>query len=285
MHALGRRTARVATVGATMLAFLAASAVASAHAGSSVRAQNAAKQALLRYLHTHRSVISFAKRPGPEGTVYSYNWSGYADTSSTDGFFTKVSGDWKQPGVTCNSVEALAATWVGIDGYSSDTVEQDGTLAQCYQGAAYYYSWWEMYPSNDIQVVGDTVAPGDKIVAAVNRKGSSYTLKVTDSTNPANSFKVVESCSSSTCVDTSAEWIMERPCCVNSGDPYPLADYGKWKLTSGAVTGGGTSGKINKFNPQQIDMVNDSGDTVISTASALSTGNSFTTTWDGYGSD
>jgi hypothetical protein len=67
--------------------------------------------------------------------------------------------------VSCTSQTSLAAFWVGIDGCSSSSVEQDGTLAECYGGAAYYYTWWEMYPANAIQVVGQTLRAGDSITA------------------------------------------------------------------------------------------------------------------------
>ena len=45
-----------------------------------------------------------------------------------------------------------------------------------------------MYPSNAVQLVGQTVASGDSIVALINRKGSNYTPKITDTTRPANGF-------------------------------------------------------------------------------------------------
>ena len=41
----------------------------------------------------------------------------------------------------------------------------------------YYYSWWEMHPSNAIQVVSGSVSPGDSISASVAKSGSSYTLR------------------------------------------------------------------------------------------------------------
>ena len=81
---------------------------------------------------------------------------------------TSVVGSWTEPGVTCTSDEDQEAVfWVGVDGWTNDTVEQAGTVAQCFEGAAYYYTWWEMYPTNDITVVGSTVAPGDQIAASV----------------------------------------------------------------------------------------------------------------------
>ena len=66
--------------------------------------------------------------PGMKGLsdVESTNWSGYADTGSS---FSKVSSSWTEPSVTCSGrATQLAAFWVGIDGYSSDSVEQDGTF-------------------------------------------------------------------------------------------------------------------------------------------------------------
>ena len=60
-------------------------------------------------------------------------------------------------------------------------MEQDGTLIECYRDVAYQYTWWEMYPTNAIQVVGSSLRAGDTITASVVRSGSSYTLKVTDS--------------------------------------------------------------------------------------------------------
>jgi hypothetical protein len=39
-----------------------------------------------------------------------------------------------------------AAFWASIDGYTSDSVKQDGTLVERCQRTAYQYSWWEMHP-------------------------------------------------------------------------------------------------------------------------------------------
>jgi len=62
------------------------------------------------------------------------------------------------------------------------------TLAECHRRSAYYYRWWEMYPTNSIQVVGSALRPGDAITASVVRSNTTYTLAVSDSSNPANSF-------------------------------------------------------------------------------------------------
>src|ERR1700733_3657591 len=60
----------------------------------------------------------------------STNWSGYATetnlNSPQSGAFTAVSGSWTVPSVI-GSGNAYSSIWVGLDGYSSSTVEQIGT--------------------------------------------------------------------------------------------------------------------------------------------------------------
>jgi len=206
--------------------------------------------------------------------VQSTNWAGYADTGSS---FSKVSASWTEPSVTCSgSQEQLAAFWVGIDGYSSSSVEQDGTLIECYRGRAYQYSWWEMYPTNAIQVVGQTVAAGDAITSTVTRSGTSYTLTVTDSTHAANSFTETESCAS--CANTSAEWIAEAP--SGSSSIYPLADFHSWTASNASVTEGSSSGVISSFTDDELTMVDNAGRTKALPGSLNSGGNGFSVTWE-----
>jgi hypothetical protein len=228
----------------------------------------------------HHSTMLRVSTPQSEvsgvSQVESTNWSGYADTGSS---FSQVAGSWTEPSVSCGSrrsAESLAAFWVGIDGYSSDTVEQDGTLIECYRGTAYQYSWWEMYPTNDIQVVGESVASGDSITASVVRSGTSYTLKVTDSTNTTNSFSTVQSCSD--CANSSAEWIAEAP--SGSAGIYPLADFGTWTESSATVTEGSTSGVISSFTDDEITMVDNSGLVKAQPGALNGSGNGFSVTWE-----
>jgi hypothetical protein len=208
--------------------------------------------------------------------VSSTNWSGYADTGSS---FSKVSAKWTEPSATCSSrTTQLAAFWVGIDGYSSSSVEQDGTLIECYLGTAYQYTWWEMYPTNSVQTVGQTVAAGDSITATVTRSGTSYALAVTDSTHTADSFSTTQTCSASSCVDTSAEWIAEAP--SGSSGVYPLADFHSWTASSASVTAGSTSGSISSFTDDEITMIDSSGATKALPGALNSGGTGFSVTWE-----
>jgi hypothetical protein len=216
--------------------------------------------------------------PGMKGLsdVQSTNWGGYADTGSS---FSNVSASWTEPGASCTSrSESLAAFWVGIDGYSSDSVEQDGTLIECYNRTAYQYTWWEMYPTNDVQVVGESAAAGDAITASVVRSGTSYKLTVTDATHTANSFTKTETCSASSCVDSSAEWIAEAP--TGSSGVEPLSDFGTWTASNAAVTEGSTAGTISSFTDDEITMIDSSGATKALPGALNGSGNGFSVTWE-----
>jgi len=271
--AAGMLAATAATAGAETTTAGTARPSASATAEALAKAA-IEKLALGQQPLNHRvGVISPPAKPKGLTNVESTNWSGYADTGSS---FSNVSASWTEPSATCGRAEQLAAFWVGIDGYSSDSVEQDGTLIECYGGTAYQYTWWEMYPTNDIQVVGETLAAGDTITSTVTRSGTSYTLTVADAANPADSFTETETCSS--CANTSAEWIAEAP--SSSSSVYPLADFRSWTASSASVTEGSTSGVISSFTDDEITMVDSSGRTKALPGSLNSGGNSFSVTWE-----
>ncbi|HEX3965018.1 MAG TPA: G1 family glutamic endopeptidase [Trebonia sp.] len=270
--------------------FIGASTAANASAGHTVKSVSAAKTdkdaqakaaavAFVKTLrvgfHSHsHPVVGHARSPVSALTqVTSTNWSGYADTGSG---FSAVSASWTEPTPTCSGrTESLAAFWVGIDGYSSSSVEQDGTLIECYQGKAYQYTWWEIYPVNDIQVVGESLAAGDAIKATVTRSGTSYKLTVTDSTHTANSFSTTQTYTGG--ADSSAEWIAEAP--SGSSGVEPLAKFSTWTDANSAVTEGSTAGVISSFTDDEITMITSSGATEAQPSALNSAGNGFTVTW------
>src|SRR5438034_649359 len=76
--------------------------------------------------------------------VTSTNWSGYgAETNLSTPQINAVSdvrGSWVVPSVTGTST-AYSSFWVGIDGYSSSTVEQIGTDSDLSGSTPVYYAW------------------------------------------------------------------------------------------------------------------------------------------------
>ncbi len=258
---------------------------------TSARAEHAALAALAQMQLTapdqpapHTAGVGPAAAHQPNTTnaikdTGSFNWSGYLDKTTTKNYFTSVSGSWTQEKVTCSAEDRMSSTWVGIDGASDKTVEQTGTLAWCYEDAAYYYSWYEMYPAATV-VIGTEVKAGDKISASVTRSGTSYDMVLTDSTTSGNDVSITKTCALATCHDTSVEWINERPT-VPTG-MAPLVQYRTWSLTGAAAAGGSTSGVITAFPTTYNTQMVDSYDNYpLATAGTLnSSGSGFTTTWD-----
>jgi len=246
----------------------------SAQAQAMAQAKAAIKQLMIGQ-HTTNHRVAGSSRHHISGLtkVQSTNWSGYADTGSS---FSKATGHWTEPSASCTGTTSLAAFWVGIDGFTSGSVEQDGTLIECSGGRAFQFTWWEMYPSNAVQVVGSSLAAGDSITASVVRSGTRYTLAVTDSTRTANSFSTTQTCSN--CANSSVEWIAEAP--SGSGGIFPLAHFSTWTDSSSTVTEGSTSGVISSFTDDEITMVNNSGAVKAQPGALNSGGNGFGVSWE-----
>jgi hypothetical protein len=256
-----------------------------AGAAPSARFLRQARSALVRYLHRSHPQIMLVHRGGAHaqlgGTTNSasFNWSGYADTSTHTGAFTMVRGSWTTPGVSCSKEDRLTSEWVGLDGFqaSSGTVEQTGTLDWCYQHTATYFTWYEMYPAGTVQV-GTSLKPGDKITALVSRSGTKYTLQIIDSTHTRNSFTRTRTCAATVCLDNSAEWVAERP--AFQIGIAPLANYGTWTVHGGKVTVNGKNAVIGTAPNSVIKMLDATQAYALSTASPLTrTRDGFTTTW------
>jgi Peptidase A4 family len=235
-----------------------------------------ARAALVKDLRTP-DTAQFPAKPaaGKIGEITatgSYNWAGYADVSTTAGTFTKAAASWKVPAVTCTSEDEITSEWVGLDGFSTDTVEQDGTSSQCFEGVALYYSWYEMYPAGSVEV-GSTVKAGDAITASVTRSGTSYTLALTDSTTSGNNIDETATCAAATCLDESAEVITERPAYATTGI-VPEAQFGTVSYSGISIT------PLNTAEVYDITCV-DSTDTydIVATGGIVG-GNGFSNTWD-----
>lgn len=215
------------------------------------------------------------------GATSSLNWSGYAVTGPA-GSVTDAKSSWVVPAIvgTCPSTNQYSSFWVGIDGYSSSTVEQTGTDSDCQNGTPTYYAWFEFYPKPAFLINTLTISPGDKISAEVTYQGGVFTVSITDVTT-GQSFSTSARINSAQ--RSSAEWIAEAP--SSSGGILPLANFGAVNfgfdytvITSTCfATLGGTTGSIASFGSsvQQITMVDSSG-TIIAQPSSLSTdGTSF----------
>ncbi len=218
-------------------------------------------------------------------SVSSTNWSGFAVTGPS-GSVSDAKGSWVVSTIqgTCPGTNQYSSFWVGIDGYSSGTVEQTGTDSDCQGGAPTYYAWYEFFPHPSFIINGITVHPGDKISAEVKAGGhGSFTVSITDTTT-GQSFST--SSRVNRAQQSSAEWIAEAP--SSSGGILPLANFGtaSFGLDNTSVSStcyatiSGTTGAFNSFaNVHKITMVTSSGATKASPSNPSSDGTSFSVTW------
>ena len=199
----------------------------------------------------------------------STNWSGYAATTGT---YTSVSATWVQPAGICSRGDQYAAFWVGLDGYSSSTVEQTGSEVDCIGRTAQYYAWYEMYPGPS-ENYSNTVKAGDTFNASVTyNNNNTYTLSIADVTQ---GWKQSTTQTLAGASRSSAEAIVEAPCCTFFGGILPLTDFGSMSFSQSDANGSaiGNAGGVT-----QIVMVDNRGldkDSITS----LSGGTSFGATW------
>jgi hypothetical protein len=295
-----------ATIGALVAATgTAAPAVSSASASSASSARSSAADHFSSTLyHMPLQGLHLLKVALPHGVrhttdVQSDNWSGYADIGTASGnpdVFETVAGSWTEPKVTCpangglfgigGSKTAYSAFWVGLDGYSSSSVEQLGTDSDCLSsGAPHYYAWYEMYPAGSVDLPSsDAVNPGDVMVAMVmsNAAGTSFDLSIKDVTHPwASPFSIPETASG--LARSSAEFVAEAPseCNAVTCEELKLADFGSVTFTgANAADTSGVMGAVDAFENADMQMAENG--TVKATPSKLTDSggaSSFTVTW------
>jgi hypothetical protein len=208
----------------------------------------------------------------------STNWAGYVDTGDT---YTSVSGSWTVPTSNCGTFPfgdagSASATWVGIDGNTTNTVEQIGTDSACIGWAGHYWAWWEMAPNGPtlIDMISHPVNSGDRMTANVTSTGTpgSYNLTITDATR-GWTYTTTQSIAGA--VGGSAEWITEQP----SDGGFPFTNFGSVTFTQAQATGSnGISTPIWDHPNLAVNMT--SGTTTKAVAFPLSNdGTQFTTTW------
>jgi hypothetical protein len=225
----------------------------------------------------------------------SYNWSGYAVTGS-NGAVTDAKSSWVVPAVNCTTTPTgYSSFWVGIDGFSSDSVEQTGTDSDCVSlygksGTPTYYAWFEFYPNPSYEIqFSKGVQPGDVMTAEVKYAGQTtgvghrgsgpqFTLTITDTT------KGETYTTTSTALyaeESSAEWIAEAPCCGRQNSVLPLADFSSVGFTAGAATVQNVTGTIASFGSalQEITMVGQSSPHSLKAQPSSVSGGAFSVSW------
>jgi hypothetical protein len=218
-------------------------------------------------------------------TALSTNWSGYVGASNlshpaTDSV-TAVSGSWAIPMLHSTTTTTYSATWVGIDGFSSSTVEQIGTAQNWVGKAQQNYAWFEMYPMGAYEIVGFPTNVGDVITASVEYTGSNiFELQIENVTRKVYYTVPSSYTHSSSALRNSAEWIMEAP--SSGSGVLPLADFGNATFTNCEATISGISAPlVNTHWPDEAIEMETSGRVIKAIPSAVYGQNlDFMVTWE-----
>jgi hypothetical protein len=225
------------------------------------------------------------------GYLDTTNWAGYI---AAGGVYSSVSASWVVPTVTCAAgANTNSSQWVGIDGVSDETVEQDGTYANCNGATPVYGAWYEMLGDDSPAVdygaqvdlpAGHPVSEGDSITASVTvTGGENWILTIDDTTKPWTYTIPITFAGTQ---QSSAEWILERPAlCDESGDCTltTLADFGTMTFsnaTADAGSGAQSPGALDAAPAQMLRSATNS--TLLATPGPLDmvNGNTFSVSWE-----
>ncbi|HEV2316077.1 MAG TPA: G1 family glutamic endopeptidase [Thermoplasmata archaeon] len=255
------------------------------------------------------AAFSFAAHTRPSATgVHSQNWGGFVAVPATSGKVDEAYAEWHVAPITCPASltnPTYHLTWVGIDGWTTNTVEQAGTFDYCSGAGAtpLYYSWWEFFPYNAIQLMGN-VSAGDLVQSYVlynptvchGTHCGVYTLDFADLSSGYN-FSIVGN--PSTCAispftgstacqsgnDTSAECISEA---VYFSSGYaPISKYTNLSFANCIASIGGSLRGIGAFTTLlKVTTIGSVTGGVIQSPGILTAGywkkSDFAVTWKGY---
>ena len=210
------------------------------------------------------AVAESSIKAAPIASVSS-NWSGYA-VSAPANSVSYVAGSWVEP-TASSTTNGYSSVWVGIDGYSSNTVEQIGTEADVAHGTVTYSAWYEMYPSAMVTIPNFTIKAGDSITASVKYDPThqDFVLTINDTTGSQN-YTTTQTATGA--ARSSAEWIVEAP---SSGrGVLPLANFGSVTFSNAYAAINGTTGPIDNPGWQAYAINMTSRSRVETSTSALS---------------
>lgn len=223
---------------------------------------------------------------------FSSNWAGYVVRPPASGI-SAISATWNIPRVTCAPSEnSDSSQWVGLNGFSSQTLEQDGTDSRCLSGVPTYTSWYELLGIQEINggssvTITDSQRPthaNDLVhatVGVISQGGLSqwrFSLEnLTAGWSYSISFLMPQVVTGTV---TSAEWITERPSvCAITCQVEPLADFSMSKFDNAIVSTPSGPSEIRCLAAIQVVMMTSYGKMLATVSPPDFYGTSFQTTW------
>jgi hypothetical protein len=213
------------------------------------------------------------------GNGTSNNWSGYVITTPASASeFAWIYGEWNVPRAYAESGfwhSDHSTLWVGIDGWGTPDVVQDGTdqdtLTAFWIQTSSYDAWTEWYPYSSQTVSNFPVQPGDDIRAWTwvrdaqgnwDPNGNVGWFYLWNATQGVYTMSSTTAPSGIKLGGHTAEWVMERP--TVNGSLATLAQYQSPVSITGALAYdlNGQPHKYTQDTSWNVTMMN--GSTVLS---------------------
>jgi hypothetical protein len=178
-------------------------------------------------VNSHRST-----KAATPAKLLSPNWAGPV---LTGGVYDHATATVTVPQAKCSKTFTDSSFWVGLDGFTDGTVEQNGFDVACDAGQAYYLPWIEEYPAPPVllQPAQFSVVPGDKVTVTVT--ANAGTNAGTDTFTFDNATSGTSFTASATAAQgaqgASAECIAEAPGEGYTGKFTQLTDFGQVDFT------------------------------------------------------
>jgi hypothetical protein len=196
---------------------------------------------------------------GGVSTATTSIWAGYVSKESSSSYYGNVEGSWVEPSISSSSCSgATHLTWVGIGGYNSQQLLQDGTDQN-------NRPWFEYLGNNGTGVnitsfpTNITIKSGDTVEAITEYTGGTAYYLVEDETTGQTTTASVSG-ASPYYDGSSAEFIDERTSFGTARIPSPLADFGvtHWTEAQAATTSAYKSPQplSSLTNVTQLSMLN-----------------------------
>jgi hypothetical protein len=192
----------------------------------------------------------------PIKTVMGSNWCGYAAMTNFDfptvNSVKEVKGSWKVPKLSTRKNNTQMDMFIGIDGFSNQTIELIGTAHDIVDGKQVNYAWFHIYPANShsIKIKHFPVDVGDTLEAKVRYLKDGFFEMVIKNCSKGITFVVPKKYTKNVTAErTSAQWIVEAPT-IEENDVLlnDLADFGTVRFTDCSATISGKKGPIQSKN-------------------------------------
>ncbi|MGH3260582.1 MAG: G1 family glutamic endopeptidase, partial [Trebonia sp.] len=180
------------------------------------------------------------------------HWSGYVDTQ---GSFTAVGAEWYQTSPFNNGTSA-EVTWVGIGGWNSGKLLQDGTTTP--GSDEYQYAFWEYLGGKSVGILSvNQVSSGDTIEAQVYYAAASTgTAKFYVHDDGIMVLNERETGINQDYDSSTVEYINERP--ERNGPYLPLTNTGvTYFWDSNGINSSGSSVPVGANGVIGVEMTTD----------------------------